>query len=86
MPIATKAEPMPHDALIIGGSYAGLSAAQQLVRARRRVLVIDDVATTGATTHAAAQSLLAAGAVQVYALTLARAVRLADHSDPVSGQ
>ena len=33
---------MPHDALIIGGSYAGLSAAQQLVRARRRVLVIDD--------------------------------------------
>ncbi|RZJ93968.1 MAG: FAD-dependent oxidoreductase [Brevundimonas sp.] len=33
---------MPHDALIIGGSYAGLSAAMQLVRARRRVLVIDD--------------------------------------------
>ncbi|GAW42354.1 Thioredoxin reductase [Brevundimonas sp. SH203] len=33
---------MPHDALIIGGSYAGLSAALQLVRARRRVLVIDD--------------------------------------------
>ena len=42
MPTATKAEPMPHDALIIGGSYAGLSAAQQLVRARRRVLIIDD--------------------------------------------
>ena len=47
MSIATKAEPresetMPHDALIIGGSYAGLSAAMQLVRARRRVLVIDD--------------------------------------------
>lgn len=34
--------PMPHDAVIIGGSYAGLSAAMQLVRARRRVLVIDD--------------------------------------------
>ncbi|MDQ1154915.1 NAD(P)/FAD-dependent oxidoreductase [Brevundimonas sp. SORGH_AS_0993] len=33
---------MPHDAVIIGGSYAGLSAALQLVRARRRVLVIDD--------------------------------------------
>lgn len=31
-----------HDAVIIGGSYAGLSAAMQLVRARRRVLVIDD--------------------------------------------
>jgi len=34
--------PMPHDAVIIGGSYAGLSAAMQLVRARKRVLVIDD--------------------------------------------
>src|SRR3989344_4470560 len=45
MPVSTPiapSEPMPHDALIIGGSYAGLSAAQQLVRARRRGLVIDD--------------------------------------------
>ena len=42
MPTVTRPEPMPHDALIIGGSYAGLSAAMQLVRARRRVLVIDD--------------------------------------------
>ncbi len=30
-----------HDALIIGGSYAGLSAAIMLARARRRVLVLD---------------------------------------------
>ena len=29
------------DAIIVGGSYAGLSAATQLARARRRVLVID---------------------------------------------
>jgi len=29
------------DAVIIGGSFAGLSAAMQLARARRRVLVID---------------------------------------------
>ncbi len=32
---------MIYDALIIGGGFAGLSAAMQLVRARRRVLVID---------------------------------------------
>jgi thioredoxin reductase len=31
-----------HDVLIIGGSYAGLSAALQLARAYRNVLVIDD--------------------------------------------
>lgn len=32
---------MTHDAIIIGGSYAGLSAGLQLARARRRILVID---------------------------------------------
>lgn len=32
---------MSHDVIIVGGSYAGLSAGLQLVRARRRVLVID---------------------------------------------
>ena len=30
-----------YDAIIIGGSYAGLAAATQLARARRRILVID---------------------------------------------
>lgn len=31
-----------HDVIIIGGSYAGLAAALQLGRARRKVLVIDE--------------------------------------------
>ena len=31
-----------HDVIIIGGSYAGLSAAMQLGRARRNVLIIDE--------------------------------------------
>ena len=32
---------MTHDVIVIGGSYAGMAAALQLVRARRKVLVID---------------------------------------------
>lgn len=32
---------MQHDVIIVGGSYAGMAAALQLLRARRKVLVID---------------------------------------------
>ncbi len=32
---------MQHDAIVIGGSYAGLSAAMQIARARRSVCVVD---------------------------------------------
>ncbi|TDN15166.1 thioredoxin reductase, partial [Lactobacillus crispatus] len=32
---------MQYDAIIVGGSYAGMAAGLQLARARRQVLVID---------------------------------------------
>ncbi len=40
----------------------------------RRVVLVDDVATTGATLDAAAQALRRAGAIEVRAVTLARAL------------
>jgi thioredoxin reductase len=33
---------MQFDAIVVGGSYAGLSGAMQLARARRKILVIDE--------------------------------------------
>ncbi len=33
---------MQQDVIIIGGSYAGMAAALQLLRARRRVAIIDE--------------------------------------------
>ena len=39
----------------------------------KRILIIDDVTTTGSTLDACAQALMEAGADRVYGLTLARA-------------
>jgi len=44
----------------------------------KTILVIDDVATTGSTINACAQSLIQAGARRVYALTLARTAGMKD--------
>jgi competence protein ComFC len=54
----------------VSGAFRG---ERQLVSGKT-VLVIDDVATTGATISACAGALAAAGATGVYGLTLARAV------------
>ena len=51
----------------VAGSFVCRTGAEDLT-----VLLIDDVATTGSTLSECATALKAAGAVQVYALTLAR--------------
>lgn len=73
-------------------AQVGLSRAQRLDNVRgafcatdatvsgRRVLLIDDVCTTGATLGACAEALRRAGAHSVWALTLARAVDLPTRS------
>ena len=48
--------------------------ADPSVVTRKSVLLMDDVATTGSTISACADALLSAGASEVYALTIARAL------------
>jgi ComF family protein len=55
-------------------NVAGAFAAQAELVSGKVVLVVDDVATSGATLNACAQTLKEAGAREVYCLTLARAL------------
>ncbi|NTW13299.1 MAG: hypothetical protein HGA30_08320, partial [Anaerolineales bacterium] len=48
--------------------------AEGKVVSGRSVLLMDDVATTGSTIQASAEALLSAGARDVYAITVARAL------------
>jgi ComF family protein len=52
----------------------GAFSAEPRIVKGKKVLLMDDVATTGATLVAASQALVEAGAEQVYALTVAKAL------------
>jgi len=54
-------------------NVANAFSTDQIFVKSKRILLVDDVATTGATLNECAISLLQAGAKEVYALTLARA-------------
>jgi ComF family protein len=54
--------------------HGAFEADKRLVEGKA-LLIIDDVATTGATLHSAAHALMYAGAAKVYALTLAKALQ-----------
>ena len=48
--------------------------ADPLAMKRKSILLMDDVSTTGSTISACAEALLSAGAKEVYAITIARAL------------
>ncbi len=60
-------------------NVAGAFSARAKDAAGKRILLVDDVVTTGATLDAAAEALHAAGALAVTAITLARSRQFVHH-------
>ncbi len=56
-------------------NVSGAFVAQPQLVKGRTILLMDDVATTGATLDSASRALIEAGAAQVYALTFAKAIQ-----------
>jgi ComF family protein len=67
-------------------NVAGAFAAEARIVAGKTIILLDDVCTTGATLDSCAEALLAAGAAQVWGLTLARARLAGLQTDPLLQQ
>lgn len=79
--LSRQRETSPQMALTVRQRWENVRAAfvaEPAAVRGRRLLLLDDIMTTGATLDAAASALRSAGAAQVYALTLARTLQAED--------
>jgi ComF family protein len=78
-PLQRTRETQPQMALSVRQRWQNVEAAFRAEGSLsgRQLILVDDIMTTGATLHAAAVALLAAGARRVYALSLARTLQTA---------